>query len=194
MKKDSKPGHQAYSTAIVDLLKQNRIMPIGRGTPDKSIKQILERLTIEEAFAPGQIVDRESATLCLAGLWLFYNNLEECHHIAQEIETEEAAYWHAIMHRREGDFSNCKYWFRRVGEHPIFAALYSKAKNLVNNLKPDNSTSFLVKQSRWDPFAFVDVCEHCVKGRISAEDLCGQIQQVEWQLLFDYCCQKAIGR
>ena len=184
---------KGYTPFFSNLLQQYRLTALDSGTREKSIKLVLKSLTIEKGFAPQQIADKTAAHLCLAGLWLLYDYLEECHHIAQQLETKEAAYWHAIMHRRERDFSNSKYWFQRVGEHPIFAALHSKAKNLVNNLKPDSSTFFLVKQSRWDPLAFVDVCEACVTGRASGEDLCRQIQQTEWQLLFDYCYKKAIG-
>ena len=106
MKESTNSVAKPIVSNLSHLLKRDRVMPLGPGTPEKSIKQVMECLTIEEAFAPGQIVDRELATLCLARLWLFYNNLEECHHIAQQLKTKEAAYWHAIMHRREGDFSN----------------------------------------------------------------------------------------
>ena len=168
-------------------------MPLGPGTPVESVKPVLGSLTVERAFSSYGIVDKESARLCLAGLWLLYDYLEECHVIAQSLETKEAAYWHAILHRREGDFSNSKYWFRRVGEHQTFAGLHEEAKKLSGKKKLDDAFSFLSKQSRWDPFAFVDLCEKCVRGRAADEDLARQIQQVEWRLLFEYCHQKAIG-
>jgi hypothetical protein len=168
-------------------------MPLDAGSPDENIKTILHSLTLEGVFAPESITDRPSAHLCLAGVWLLYDHLEACHRIAQELETREAAYWHAIMHRREGDFSNSKYWFRRVGDHPTFTDLHQKAKQLVTKLKPNESTSFLVNQHRWDPFGFVDLCEACVKGRIPADALCKEIQHVEWHLLFEYCFRKAVG-
>ena len=168
-------------------------MPLYSGTPDKGVESTLHSLPIEELFAPGKITDKDAARRCLAGLWLLYDYLEECHRIAQAFETKEAAYWHAIMHRREGDFSNSGYWWRRVGDHPTFSHLRNEAKNLAEKSKAPEATAFLVKQSRWDPFAFVDLCEACVKGKVPAEDLCKQIQVAEWRLLFDYCYRKAIG-
>jgi len=168
-------------------------MVLGRGTPDEGITPTLHFLTLEKAFAPSKVVDRISARLCLAGIWLLYDHLEECHRIAQELDTKDAAYWHAIMHRREGDFSNSKYWWRRVGNHATFPHLCGEAKKLTEKSKASEVTAFLLKQSRWDPFSFVDLCEACVKGRATAENLCRQIQQKEWRLLFDYCHQKAIG-
>jgi hypothetical protein len=38
------------------------------------------------------------------------------HEIAQDIETPDAAWVHAYLHRREGDPSNAAYWYRRAGK------------------------------------------------------------------------------
>lgn len=38
------------------------------------------------------------------------------HEIAQDIETPEAAWVHAYLHRREGDTSNAGYWYRQAGK------------------------------------------------------------------------------
>ena len=58
---------------------------------------------------------RELARACLAGLWLYHDFLDEAHRISQSLHGREGSYWHGIMHRREGDFANAKYWFHRVG-------------------------------------------------------------------------------
>ena len=50
----------------------------------------------------------------LAGLWLWHDALEESHAIAQAIITSSGSLWHAILHRREGDYSNAKYWYERA--------------------------------------------------------------------------------
>src|SRR4051794_32254466 len=51
----------------------------------------------------------QPAELLVAGLWLWHDWLDESHRISQRVETADGSYWHAIMHRREGDFSNSKY-------------------------------------------------------------------------------------
>src|SRR2546426_5983164 len=45
-----------------------------------------------------------------AGLWLYVDNLERSHTVSQGIETSTGSFWHGIMHRREGDFSNSHHW------------------------------------------------------------------------------------
>ena len=62
-----------------------------------------------------------------AGLHLFYDDLDGSHSLSQTVEgrgkNHNGDYWHAIMHRREPDYDNAKYWFRRVGAHPVMTEL-----------------------------------------------------------------------
>ena len=48
-----------------------------------------------------------------AGLWLYIGDWERAHDICQ-IDEAATAGWHAVIHRREGDFSNALYWHRRA--------------------------------------------------------------------------------
>ena len=83
------------------------------------------------------------------------------------------------MHRREPDPSNSKYWWRRVGSHPILERL------------KEESTALGCRFT--NPYDFVDLCEK-VRGTGSAEEvLVQQVQLLEWQLLFDHCYRVAIG-
>ena len=79
----------------------------------------LAALAPESLVAPRKLADRDMARACLCGLWLAHNYLDESHRISQEIENPTGSFWHAIMHRREGDYSNSKYWFRRVGRQDV---------------------------------------------------------------------------
>jgi hypothetical protein len=42
-------------------------------------------------------------------------NWSLAHGIIQEIDTEEAAWIHAYLHRVEGELGNAAYWYRRAG-------------------------------------------------------------------------------
>jgi hypothetical protein len=183
-----------YAPLCTGLLQEERLNPLGPGMPNTKMRPGLAALTIEKTFAPSQIVDADMARACLAGIWLYHDFLEESHQISQSIATITGSYWHGLMHRREPDFSNSKYWFHRVGEHPVFASLREAAAEFVAADAAHESTAFLRQQKKWDPFDFIDLCEACVNRRSPAEMLCRKIQQAEWRLLFDYCYHEAVGK
>ncbi|HMF14034.1 MAG TPA: hypothetical protein VKE94_17080 [Gemmataceae bacterium] len=182
-----------YSPTIDDLLRDERLAPLGPGTANAGARADLTALTDETLLAPHPLRDSDMAAACRAGLWLYHDFLDESHSISQEIHTTTGSYWHGLMHRREPDYGNSKYWFRRVGTHPVFEPLHAAAAELAaDDAHP--SAAFLGKQARWDPFAFVDLCEAVASDRSPCEMLCRRIQQREWVLLFDYCWHEANGR
>jgi hypothetical protein len=181
----------SYGPVICSILGEPRLMPLGPGNPNVKVKHLLQTLTVEQAFGGQTIREQDMAKCCLAGLWLYHDFLDESHTLSQEIHTTSGSYWHGIMHRREPDYSNAKYWFRRVGDHPIFVSLVADAKEIAAD-DPAEPAKFLTRLSAWDPFAFIDLCEKAVGS--SLEMLCRRIQQREWELLFDFCYRKEIGK
>src|SRR4051812_10151891 len=90
------------SEAMPALVNPSENPAISRKIPQFSAS--LERLT-----PPGHPRD------CLnAALWILADNLHESHTICQNIPTIHGSAWHALLHRREADFSNSKYWWRRA--------------------------------------------------------------------------------
>jgi hypothetical protein len=183
----------SYGSILDPLLAAAPLNELGPGKPDHAALAKLKRLSIDDASAPRAIVDRDMASACWAGLYLLYDGLDESHTISQEIETPTGSYWHGIMHRREPDYGNSKYWFRRVGNHPVFAPLAAAARELTASAEPDRPAEFLVEQAIWDPFRFVDLCAVVAQGASGSEMLCRRIQRRECELLFDYCYRAAIG-
>ena len=173
----------AYCPAFAALLRGAPLSPLGPGRPDPDRRPALAALT-DDAFAPHRVVDRNAAAACRAGLWLLFDFLDESHAISQELHTPEGSYWHAILHRREPDPSNAAYWFRRVGEHPIFETLAKEARVLGLRLSSD----------RWNPFDFIDRCEELRGTGAEQENLLRQVQRTEWELLFDWCFRKAAAK
>jgi hypothetical protein len=116
----------------------------------------------------------------LAGLWLFFDDLDRSHSLSQDLSTPEAAFWHGIMHRREPDPANASYWFRRVGRHPVFPDIQAAAAE----------AGYPVKGAGWDPYAWIDYWEHARRKPDSPEhDLALTVQRIEWEILFDYCAR-----
>ncbi|KAF8576412.1 hypothetical protein K439DRAFT_1640519 [Ramaria rubella] len=59
-----------------------------------------------------------------AALHLLNDDIERCHNIAQSNEgVSTFDYLHAILHRRERDYWNSKWWFNRIS-HPLLSQLY----------------------------------------------------------------------
>jgi hypothetical protein len=150
------------------------------------------------ALAPDQLLNRFTAhrqdgQAMLAGLWLWHDFLDESHKLAQQIETSNGSYWHAIMHRREGDFSNSKYWLARCANHPIYPTLAVRADDVIRPYPVDKSIFRLTSQG-WDAGAFVDLVEQ-VRARPAdpRHGLAVALQQLEWRLLFGHCTRGAAG-
>jgi hypothetical protein len=183
-----------YGPTLAAILADAPLNELGPGKPMKSMSESLRSLSIQTASAPHRIIDATMAQACLAGLWLRFDFLDESHSISQSIHNPTGSFWHAIMHRREPDYGNSKYWFRQVSDHPIFVSLCSAARDLAAATKPGSNASFLARQNRWDAFRFVDLVESSTGTQSTTESLCREIQRREWELLFDYCYAKAIGR
>lgn len=166
---------------------------LGPGTPNRAARPQLAVLTLERLFAGQRLADEDAARCCLAGLWLAHDFLDESHAISQEIGSVEGSYWHAIMHRREPDYWNSKYWFRRVPQHAIFGPLAAAARELAAKHPPDAAAEFLGQQASWDSFQFVDLCEAIARGKSRCEQLAREVAQAEWRLLFEHCYRAALS-
>lgn len=182
---------KSSSPVLQSIRQPDRLMPLGPGTADESMRSSLAALSVDGLFAPAKVGDRGFAQACLAGLWLWYDFLDESHRISQDLPSPEGSYWHGIMHRREPDYWNSKYWFRRVGEHSVFEPLAASARELGADGPPEAKR--LADQRRWDPFAFVDLCERAAGAGEALESFCRRVQRAEWELLFEHCWQRAIG-
>lgn len=62
-------------------------------------------------------------------------NWQEAHRIVQDINTAEAAWIHAYLHRVEGDLSNAAYWYRRAGRPECHASLEEEWHDIFGALK-----------------------------------------------------------
>ena len=137
-----------YGPIVGQLVDDVPAPPLDAGRPNTAFRPALESLDPAALSEAGPTVDSEMAAACCAGLWLLHNFLDESHRISQSIETPTGSFWHGIMHRREGDFSNAKYWFRRVGAHPVFAPLAEAVQQLEMTSRRRTSTRSSTRNQR----------------------------------------------
>ena len=141
-----------------------------QGNRDKASQ--IANLELPNLF-DGAIGDSDMAGCCHSGLWLLHNFLHQSHELSQSIDTAEGSWWHAIMHRTEGDFSNAKYWYRRVGNHDAMQEIDAGQG-----------------QGTFDACGFVDQCQSEYRGGPLSDET-QAIAYAEWQALFKYCYQNA---
>lgn len=70
--------------------------------------------------------------------WLYVDDLEKAHEICQDDHSQLGSYIHAIVHRREGDPLNARYWAMKADRLPQlaernFGKLFTKAAKSSGN-------------------------------------------------------------
>jgi hypothetical protein len=153
----------AFGPELAPLLAGDRRRGLG-GAKSQALDQ--ERIV----SAVESLGSSDFARCCVAGLWLLIDDLEASHSVSQELHTAEGSLWHGIMHRREGDFGNAKYWFRQAGSHLIYDEISQKLG------------------AEFDPYRFVDDCLTALRTGRELER-CLDWQQAEWETLFTWCWQ-----
>lgn len=166
------------------------------GAADAEVQQALDSTPLERLFEGERIASEDFARAVQSGLYLWNDCLEASHKISQKIEMETGSYWHAVMHRREPDYSNSKHWWRKVGEHPLFPEVRDAALRALSGVEGGwgpEARKLIEASGRWLPFDFVDWCEACAKGRLAeARPILERIQLEEIRLLLDYSYRCAV--
>jgi hypothetical protein len=131
-----------------------------------------------------RIADQKSFLLIRGALFYLFDALSEAHTIFQEAKGDLGSYWHGMMHRREADFDNARYWFRRAGALPVFAEIHRAAAN---------HSELMARQTSWDPYVFTGECEQARFGEYGSLEELVALQRVEFDALFDYSWRQSVS-
>jgi hypothetical protein len=172
---------------LFELLNTPELPALGPGPrvpvePRAGLEANLQSIFRTSKLAP----DRQELIRALILLW--HDHHEAAHTIVQDIENADGAFIHGIVHRREPDYSNSKYWFRRVGKHPAFAAMAKRAGELLGSGQSGIGKQ-IVPGGTWDAIGFINACERASEtGAGDPELALREIQKIETECLLEYLC------
>lgn len=162
-----------FSPDVLQAIVAANVPGLGAGPVNPAIKNVLEADASLTSDSTAISSDHQSALR--SALWLLAGDLGRSHQISQDLSTPLGSFWHGVMHRREADYHNAKYWFYKCPKLGFFERL----KTLVDN---DPLASPLARGTTWDPFEFVDQCQKGAKKHGELEQQCIRAQWLEWQV------------
>lgn len=171
---------KTYSDFVDRILREDRLLEKLVPTEPLNVDLLLKLRAADDATVSGgkAIGKPKMFTLVRGGLLYALDSIDEAHRIFQDSPSDLGSYWHGMMHRREGDFDNARYWFRRSGVLPFFDELQSAACNV---------SADMARQSNWDPYLFTGTCEQARFGETEGLKDLSTLQRMEFEVLFDYC-------
>lgn len=181
---------------LKELLAGTEPPELGPG-PRPGVRPQAELESALNSLPTGQAISSTSRELARALVLLWHDHLEAAHRIVQDIENSDGSLVHAIMHRREPDYWNSKYWWRRVGKHPCFVEMARRVTDFLKSKGERELSSKLVPRGDWDAFAFVDACQ-AVAGLLPSDErvqLLREVQRIEFGVFLAFLLgEKENGR
>jgi hypothetical protein len=157
---------------LFDALPINRAMAhlvVNGGAPNSHIA-LVEQVLKDPALEGKDTIE--------AGLWLYVDELQRSHDVSQGLNRPSGSFWHAIMHRREGDFSNSHHWYRKAGQHPVVHRIDAGG----------GGAGAGTAIGSYECHAFVDRVERAASQQSDSPDLVA-MQRLEWVALFEWCAK-----
>ena len=166
----------AFPSVIKDLFYTNSLPSLGSEKRNDSLDLTKCEDLIENAL---EFTSTEQQALIRSALLLWHDHLEASHEISQCLNSKDGCFLHALMHRREPDFPNAKYWLNRTGQYEAYSEIASRSKILlIEESLPNLFTD------EWNPYAMVDSVEHA-KPNTQTYNTLQKIQQIEMEIFIE---------
>ena len=192
-----------YTSAIADFIQKLEtgnplppLVPVQESCAE--VTKSLQAVSTDALFEGQHVKDSTFADAIKSGLLLWNDALDESHNISQGLANATGSYWHGIMHRREPDYSNAKYWFGRVGTHAIFPEVRNRAIALYNETATPSAALASIGQTiagnaAWDAAQFIDWCQ-AAESATDADvvEFLQRVQVEEMRLLLAYSYRNAV--
>lgn len=99
-------------------------------------------MTLDEFRATLTASTPPSVSPALVALWHDgRGDWDAAHNTAQDIDDATGSWVHAYLHRKEGDESNARYWYRRAGQPAASESLDAEWERIVTALLSERSRS-----------------------------------------------------
>lgn len=141
-----------------------------------------------EALVARCVVPESRRDLLRAALLLWHDHLDAAHAIVQEKDSADGSYLHAILHRREPDYANAKYWFRRVGRHRCYEELAARVATFLKSAPGVARAGAILPDGKWDALDFIDLCEAAAGKSDGEATALREIQRIEFEVLLEHLC------
>jgi hypothetical protein len=150
---------------------------------DPELASKVQKASDEDIAGNRHVHSPSMLALFRGGLLYALDALDAAHAFFQDDSSRYGSYWHGMMHRREGDFSNACYWFSRAGTLPEALEIQELLKDPLLELAQP-----------WSPEDFTRRCERLARSRPDTPLQTLQvIQKIEFSVLLRRCWNTAFG-
>jgi hypothetical protein len=176
-------GSTTLTEAFLDLIRTPDLPGLGPEARDSRRPANKLQSVVDEFSEDGGLTEEVRECLRAAAL-LWHDHLTLSHTVSQGIPSGDGSFLHGIMHRREPDYGNAAYWFRRVGEHPAFPKLAEAVPARLRASEAAELVDALTPNGRWDPFAMIRACEVALRvGDPVQVEALKEVQRLEFENL-----------